>query len=233
MRKRTAILLFLLTLPLLCAGKSDYILSGLLQETDGLSSNAVNCILQDSRGFLWFGTQSGLDLWDGRSIETFHPGRGTTDYRMPLDGVLCLQDIDGTVWAGTETGLYTYSDSKRQFVPASCLTKYGVNIASRVTGICEGEDRKVWIGTGGQGLFILDPATGEMTQHSRQTPFVDAMARGNDGRIWAVVSGGLCCFNASGEQFRRIDGPARQEGQGDGGTKLARFASACGGGFLI
>ena len=201
------IILPLMFLPVLCAGKSEYILSGILSETDGLSSNAVNCILQDSRGFLWFGTQSGLDLWDGHSIETFHPGKGTADYRVPLDGVLCLQDIDGSVWAGTETGLYIYDESEKHFSPSSCLTQYGVNIASRVTGICRGDAGRVWIGTGGQGVFILDTVTGGMVQHSRQFPFVDALCRGNDGRIWTVIAGELWYFSPTGEQYRRIEGP--------------------------
>ena len=32
---------------------------------DGLSQNTVNCIVQDSRGFMWFGTQDGLNSYDG------------------------------------------------------------------------------------------------------------------------------------------------------------------------
>ena len=38
---------------------------------DGLSQNFVNCIMQDSRGFLWFGTQDGLNLYDGYNYKDF------------------------------------------------------------------------------------------------------------------------------------------------------------------
>ena len=40
-----------------------------LSVKDGLSNNSVNCILQDREGFMWSGTNDGLDKYDGNSLE--------------------------------------------------------------------------------------------------------------------------------------------------------------------
>lgn len=38
---------------------------------EGLSNSQVNCVFKDSKGYIWFGTQSGLDRFDGFQIQEF------------------------------------------------------------------------------------------------------------------------------------------------------------------
>ncbi|MGD2148436.1 MAG: two-component regulator propeller domain-containing protein, partial [Anaerolineae bacterium] len=40
---------------------------------DGLSQSSINCIVQDAQGFMWFGTQDGLNRYDGYEIEVYRP----------------------------------------------------------------------------------------------------------------------------------------------------------------
>ena len=77
MRHPTLIQTLLLVLTLLGAGTAHATPPGAirfrtLQTADGLSSNDVNCIFKDSHGFVWIGTASGLDRYDGYSIRIFH-----------------------------------------------------------------------------------------------------------------------------------------------------------------
>ncbi|MBD3868135.1 MAG: hypothetical protein IFK94_08415 [Acidobacteria bacterium] len=71
---------------------------------DGLSQSSVNCIVQDNQGFLWFGTQDGLNRYDGYEFKTFHhddrdPGSISNNFVWALH-----VDRNGLLWIGTEGG---------------------------------------------------------------------------------------------------------------------------------
>ena len=92
MRYRLTLILFLL-LPFMGNATVPPGTVQRLSEEDGLSSNHVLCCMQDSRGFLWIGTDTGLDRYDGVQIQSLErPTR-------------CLAESDGIIWAGTEDGL--------------------------------------------------------------------------------------------------------------------------------
>ena len=81
---------------------------------NGLSSNVVYCIVQDLRGFLWIGTNEGLNRYDGYSFKTYRHDAADTN-SLQSNGVhsLCV-DSDGTLWIGTSGGLskYEYSTNR-------------------------------------------------------------------------------------------------------------------------
>ena len=99
---RTFILLF--TLPSLAYPQSQDIKFEHLSVEDGLSHNTVYCIFQDSQGFMWFGTEDGLNKYDGYTF---------TIYRNDPDDTLSLsnsqirtihEDPSGALWIGTGGG---------------------------------------------------------------------------------------------------------------------------------
>jgi ligand-binding sensor domain-containing protein/signal transduction histidine kinase len=84
------------------------------QVENGLSNNAVICSLQDSKGFLWFGTKDGLNRYDGYSFKVFR----TEDKKESLGNNFIhslYEDRTGTLWIGTEKGLYAYDPVLEQF----------------------------------------------------------------------------------------------------------------------
>src|SRR5512139_1185924 len=73
---------------------------------NGLSQNTVRCILQDRQGFLWFGTDDGLDRYDGYDFQAF---RHAPDIPagLPHNRVTALyEDPAGRLWVGTMGGLF-------------------------------------------------------------------------------------------------------------------------------
>lgn len=77
---------------------------------DGLSGNNVKCFYQDKEGFLWIGTQNGLNRYDGKHFEIF---RNNPDNKNSLSGnqvVSVLQDHDGIFWIATKDGGLTRYD---------------------------------------------------------------------------------------------------------------------------
>ncbi len=71
---------------------------------DGLSQATVTDVLQDSQGFLWIGTESGLNRYDGYRIETYSRERGNPD-ALASDFIWEIaEDADGDVWITTDGG---------------------------------------------------------------------------------------------------------------------------------
>ena len=150
-----------------------------LSEKNGLSSDRVLCCMQDSRGFLWIGTASGLDLYDGQQVLPF----GHASY--------CILEVDGKIWSGTENGIWIYAADSGDYSRFTEVTRYGVNIISRVNALSFSEDSVVWIGTNGQGIFLYNTKTGNLTQHSTRTPFVEKIVANQNGRVLVVDKDGL------------------------------------------
>ena len=77
----------------------------------GLSVGAVNCVLQDSRGFMWFGTQDGLNKYDGYTITVFkHNPLDSNSLSTNFINTL-YEDKNGILWIGCSGGLYRFDPS--------------------------------------------------------------------------------------------------------------------------
>ncbi len=82
----------------------EFIYEGRLTSTDGLSQSIINCIIQDSRGFLWIGTQDGLNRYDGNNFVIYQNIPGDTS-SLSNNYILSLcEDKKGNIWAGTMSG---------------------------------------------------------------------------------------------------------------------------------
>ncbi len=75
-----------------------------LTSEDGLSVNTVNCIIQDNSGFMWIGTQSGLDKYDGVKFSSYTQNPGDSN-GLNNSYINCIvKDSKGYLWIGTEAG---------------------------------------------------------------------------------------------------------------------------------
>jgi len=103
---------FLLLLVTFTTAKAQYRFTH-IDQRQGLSQNSVNCILEDSQGLMWFGTQDGLNLYDGYSFTVYRQVHN--DNKSLRDNfILSLaEDTAGNIWIGTRNGLCVY-DKKLQ-----------------------------------------------------------------------------------------------------------------------
>ena len=126
----------------------------------GLSQNSIMRILQDSRGFLWFGTFDGLNRYDGYQFKIFRniPGDSTS---LSNNNILSIcEDNSSNIWIGTMGGgLNKYNRDKDNFIHYSQVTDDSTSISDNfVRTIIEDHQGKLWIGTN-NGLNIFDPKT--------------------------------------------------------------------------
>ena len=76
--------------------------------SDGLSQSEILCIFQDSEGYMWFGTQNGLNKFDGYSFERFF-NDPADPYTISNNWVFGItEDQNGVLWIGTKGGLNKY-----------------------------------------------------------------------------------------------------------------------------
>lgn len=109
---------------------------------DGLSQNTVNAIIQDSRGFMWFGTKDGLNRYDGTHFKVFKHSM-YDDSGLGNNHVRCLvEDSDCNIWAGTNAGLYMYDTEHDRFMEIAISDVGGVRFPAPYWH---------WPGTGPEG----------------------------------------------------------------------------------
>jgi ligand-binding sensor domain-containing protein/signal transduction histidine kinase/DNA-binding response OmpR family regulator len=105
------------------------------QVEQGLSNNTVYACLQDSKGFMWFGTVDGLNRFDGYTFKTFHHD-DRDPYSLGGNAVRSLhEDTRGNLWVGTGKGLYRYDAMLERFYPFNaCLGGDVLSINSDMEG---------------------------------------------------------------------------------------------------
>ena len=88
-----------------------------LTEVDGLSESDVTAVVQDRTGFVWLGTEDGLDRYDGFKFQVFRPIPDDTK-SLPDAWIDALHvDPAGQLWVGTRNGLARYNDQTESFHP--------------------------------------------------------------------------------------------------------------------
>ncbi len=132
---------------------------------NGLSSNIVRSILQDSRGFIWIGTEEGLNCFDGQNIKRYLCNNGSSCTLGNNYINVLFEDSEGKIWIGTDTGVYLYLHAQDLFYLFRPQTAYGTSITSIVNNIVEDKHQNIWLATHGQGTFKYDTKTRKLEQY--------------------------------------------------------------------
>src|SRR5580704_14779895 len=165
-----------------------------LPEDAGLSQTRVSSVVQDNLGFIWFGTQYGLNRFDGYRSKVFkhEPGRSNSLSCVYIHSLLI--DHSGTLWVGCEGFLDKFDPITETF------THYRIDTPTTV--ITEDHAGILWLATG-RGLYSLNPATGQTARyvHDPRDPAsisgdsVSYIGEDRSGRFWIGNNGGLDEFD--------------------------------------
>src|SRR5271163_4645280 len=178
---------------------------------DGLSQSTVNNILQDSQGYLWLATESGLDRYDGNSIREYRRERGN-EHGLASDYIWSIvEDARGDLWVATDGGGVARWDRRtEQFQQFRHDAQKSRSLASdAVRTILIDPSARIWVGTKDQGLDVLDPKTGDARHlrhrdgDPRSLP-ADAVATlflDRSGRIWVGTDAGLSRYEPRSDDF--------------------------------
>jgi signal transduction histidine kinase/ligand-binding sensor domain-containing protein/CheY-like chemotaxis protein/HPt (histidine-containing phosphotransfer) domain-containing protein len=182
-----------------------------LTTRDGLSQSTVNGILQDSQGYLWLATESGLDRYDGSSVRVYHGQRGNP-HALASDYIWTIaEDAHTDLWLATVGGgVARWQRATDEFQQFRHDPKRPDSLAGDdVRTLLIGADGAIWAGTLSHGLDVLDPHTGRAQhfrhvdgdQHSLPSDNVFALYADHSGRVWVGTDGGLSRYDPATGAF--------------------------------
>ncbi|HMS33880.1 MAG TPA: two-component regulator propeller domain-containing protein [Ignavibacteria bacterium] len=181
----------------------------------GLSQSAVAAISQDAKGFMWFGTQQGLNRYDGYKIKTYLNNTGDP-LSLKYNTVHTLfGDRMKNLWVGSFSNIVSrYDISEDGFNNIETgdkknLRESGITISS----ITEDSRNNLWIGTLGNGLLKLNISSGKVSQlrkieneeNSLASDSVLSIYSDESDNIWTGTwESGISVFNQRTKCFRNI-----------------------------
>ena len=115
----------------------------------GLSQSVINIIFQDSKGFLWIGTEDGLNRYDGYSFKVYKPEEENETSLSNRWITSIVEDNDGYIWIGTRQGGLNRFDPRSGLFTAFKHDPTNKNSLSnnRINSLFVGENNTLWVGT--------------------------------------------------------------------------------------
>ncbi len=144
---------------------------------DGLSQGTVFAILQDSQGFMWFGTEDGLNRYNGYEFTIFKndPTDSTSLHNNFVTAL--LEDEEGYIWIGTIQGLSRYNPRTENFLQIDQPKLADVY----VNNLSQDQAGAIWIATLKNGVFSFDHADERIKHYNSKTGL-------SDDRTWKVIA---------------------------------------------
>ena len=179
----------------------------------GLSQSNVMCILQDSRGFMWFGTRDGLNKYDGYKCTVYKNDAGDSTSLCNNFIRSIMEGCNGDIWIGTSGGLCRYDRNTNRFYSYRHDPATDKSISSNVvTSIFEDSERGLWIGTE-EGLNKFDRIKNKFIRftykpndkNSLGGSFVRTIFEDRQHNLWiGTADGGLNLYNRRSKTFTRF-----------------------------
>ena len=180
----------------------------------GLSNSHVNAICQDSKGYIWIGTNDGLNRYDGQNIERFY--HFSDDSKTINNSTVCAiySDRSGRIWFGTFSGLCYYDYETESFVTKELPPQSNTVNSFPVKSILETDDGNIWIGLSGGGLAVINPKTDAVKyyRHNDSNPNslcsdgIITMSLDKNGCIWiGSEDNGISIFDTKELTFTNIN----------------------------
>lgn len=123
----------------------------------GLSNNQINTVFQDSRGFMWFATVSGLNRYDGYSFKVFK-NISNDPFSLPENSIQRIfEDHLGVLWLFTSNNLFFYNPEKESFSHTNEILQKNIPITkTNISSLKLVGDSDLWIGDSQMGIYRYD-----------------------------------------------------------------------------
>jgi PAS domain S-box-containing protein len=178
-----------------------------LSTDEGLSQTKVSQIVQDDQGFMWFGSQYGLNRYDGYKFKVFKHEPGVANSLSGVYIYSLFKDRSGTLWVGCDEFLDRFDPVTETFTHYRIDTSGAQGETVPVTHISQDHMGMLWLATS-RGLYRFDPSTGRIIRyhHDPNNPFslssdeIKATGEDRTGTFWVGTSEGLDAFDRDTEK---------------------------------
>jgi len=199
----------------LVSGQTSYT-SETLTINEGLSQNTVSSIMQDKKGFIWIGTNDGLNRYDGYEFKIYKNDLHNIN-SLSGNSVTCIvEDNQNILWVGTSSGLSKLNLKTGQFeqkkLPPEVLSAIK-NVYT--TALLIDKKNNLWIGTR-TGLLILSLNSNTIINFSKSAhtlsqlndKYITSIFEDYSGRMWIGTSkAGLFSYSISSNNLEHIELP--------------------------
>jgi ligand-binding sensor domain-containing protein/signal transduction histidine kinase/DNA-binding response OmpR family regulator len=163
----------------------------------GLSQSTVYAILQDRTGFVWIGTKSGLNRFDGTSFKIYSAHNDS--HSLGSDYITSLyEEPSGLIWVGTDNGIWIYNPMSDSFRRFTIKSSNGMMVTNNVN-IIKGHKGKIYIAANEQGIFCYDLRSRRLTNYRLPDhPNISGLEISSTGKIWIGFFGGGLWYSDCG-----------------------------------
>jgi signal transduction histidine kinase/ligand-binding sensor domain-containing protein len=173
---------------------------------NGISQSEIICIRQDSEGYIWIGTQNGLNRFDGYTFEKYFYDP-SDNHTISSNWIFDIaEDPDGGIWLGTKGGLNKFDKRTGRFIVVNHRDTNSIIRDNFVYGIVA-DETSVYINTP-PVLTILNYKAGTLETFRDDFDYDGALydigipiIKDSEGLIWLGSHHGLSCFNTREKQF--------------------------------
>ncbi|WP_169578556.1 hybrid sensor histidine kinase/response regulator transcription factor [Salinimicrobium terrae] len=167
--------------------------------SDGLSTGSVNCFYRDSKGFLWIGTSSGLNRFDGYNIEIFNPDPSDTLILQSKDYHKIFEGPFGNLWVQNVLGFSIFDSTTEKFSANQfdLLKKMGLP-QKEVKEMYKDSKGNYWFLQEGEGISRYSANTGKVDRYtssgeegSVSTNDISWFSEDSKGNFWFIHTNGI------------------------------------------
>jgi two-component system, sensor histidine kinase and response regulator len=176
---------------------------------EGLSLSTVTSILQDSKGFMWFGTYDGLNKYDGYDFTIYRHDPNDPSSLVSNQIKSLYEDNEGNLWITTFSGIARYDYDKDRFINYN--TRNGYNLDKLDTwNILKDSKGNFWLSTNDNGLVLYDETKNTATVYNAapgkkgalQSNIIRQVFEDSRGNLWvATENGGLYIYDYKTHTF--------------------------------
>ncbi|MBS0010017.1 MAG: hypothetical protein KFF49_01310, partial [Bacteroidales bacterium] len=191
---------------------------------DGLSSNIINCIAKDSRGFIWVGTDNGLNRFDGYTFSPLRLPSGAPHLLSRLKVLYVYEDKETILWIGTSDGLFRYDPME----PVTSIKQYrymdkpeqlSYRVVQPVKYFCEDKNGLFWVHCADpdEGIFyglhtfdrekgnfeIVQPDSSVINSGESKPFFIAFPYSDSRGDLWLGSDFGLLRYDFENKAFEK------------------------------
>jgi signal transduction histidine kinase/ligand-binding sensor domain-containing protein/DNA-binding response OmpR family regulator len=168
---------------------------------DGLSSSSVKAILKDRHGYMWFGTDDGLNRFDGVNF-TVYKHNASDSTSLAGNNISALyEDPSGNLWIGTNQSLSLYNRSTDNF------SNYTFMGGCAVRSLVSDRSGNLWVGAH-SGLYKLSDSLGRIKSYRPSFKRIKKLSKivldiyaDSRHRIWVGTNSGLFLYNEQGDRL--------------------------------
>ena len=208
---RSTVLLALLACSL--SGQSDFSFKN-ISVKDGLAESTVKVIYEDSEGFIYFGTENGLDIYNGYEFKNYIMN-SFDDASILGNKVSCIyEDSNNMIWVGTELGVSKFDPVNRIFSRPVKLDEKSQTVLTNPETIAEDEKGNIWIKLLDSGLIFRHDINEQTTDclncntgSSLDSEKVNVLYKDQNNIVWLGTNSGLFYFNIESGTITKFDLP--------------------------